>query len=410
MTAGALTRAPLSALSISRGAFIGLGATIPISTALDTVLTLIILAGWLVAARFRETVNAARANPVAVVACVWVLAHLLGATYSIGGPRDVMDAIRDAAVFLLIPIGAVVLKDPRDVRLAHAAFMAVIAVTVILSTLRWIGVIPPDVPFLKDTNLSATVVFKSHLIQNNLVAFGAFVFAVYARRARSPRVRLVLGGAAAWAAINVLVMGDGRTGQVVLLVLIVYYGAWIFGRRGIFAAGVAAIAAGAIAYAIPGSSLQKRSDIALSEAAQWDSRGHHTGGSVGERLDFYYRTLHIISDNPLLGVGTGGFATADRQQTAGTGLPPTTNPHNQYLLQAAELGVVGPLLVIALFWVHWRAAARLPEPGDTGLARGLVLAFAVGSLANSMLRDHVEALLFVWMSALLFARLRTGDT
>ena len=110
----------------------------------------------------------------------------------------------------------------------------------------------------------------------------------------------------------------------------------------------------------------------------------------------------MLQTNPFIGVGTGGFAAADRAAAARSGMPSTEHPHSEYLLQAVELGVAGLILLAVMFGVLWREAGRLAEPAHTALARGLVLMYALGSLGTLMLNDHVEALLFVWMTALLF--------
>jgi O-antigen ligase len=68
-----------------------------------------------------------------------------------------------------------------------------------------------------------------------------------------------------------------------------------------------------------------------------------------------------VREHPWLGGGTRGFVTAYRDKVRGTGLPEANNPHNQYLLTAAQLGLVGLAALLAMFFVMWRQAARL-EP------------------------------------------------
>jgi O-antigen ligase len=402
MPAGALSRAPVSADSVARGAFIALGAAIPVSTALDSILLGIILLVWLLAGKFRETAAAVRRNPVAMLACVWFLVHVLAAVYSAGTPAEIVRALLKATLFLLIPMALVLFTDTRAVRAALYAFMAAIAVTVALSYVRWAGLLPQDVPLLKDTGSSASVVFKYHLTQNLLVAFGAFLFAVHARAAPTRNARLFFAVAAVLSAVNVLVIGDGRTGQIVVMVLAVYYGGWWAGKKGIGLALIAIAAVGVAAYAVPGSSLQKRAALALSDAAEWRPgvQGHPSG--VRERLEFYTRSLGIFAERPLLGVGSGGFAAADREAAARHGMPQTDQPHNEYLLQGVELGIGGPLLLLVFFFVQWREARRLPDPVWIPIARALVLMYAFGSFGTSMLNDHAETVLFVWMTAILF--------
>ena len=92
----------------------------------------------------------------------------------------------------------------------------------------------------------------------------------------------------------------------------------------------------------------------------------------------------------------------------GTTLEATVNPHNEYLLIAAQTGMIGLAALLYLFYTQWRLAARL-EPFYRDLARGLVITFAIGCLFNSLLLDHTEGLLFAWMTGLCFATLRPSE-
>jgi O-antigen ligase len=395
---------------MARVSYIALGFSIPIAVAMDGLLAALILIGWLLAARFRETAEAVRNNPVALMACLWLVAHALGAIYSIGDPAEVQRTVGKAAMFLLIPIGLTVLDSPRDRELALYAFMAAIALTTVISYLRWLGIIPNVAPLLKNARFSHGVVFKYHLTQSLLLAFGAFVFAIYANRVRQRRSRVVLSVLSGLAALNVLIVADGRTGQIVLLFLMLYYGAWRLGWKG-FASGVATGLIAAIAvYAVPSSSVHKRAAAAISEASEWQP-GVASGkvSAVGERLEFFRRSTHIVAAHPIIGVGSGGFIAAYADEVRGTELEPTHNPHNEYLLRAVELGVPGLLLLVALFWVVWRSAYHLPDKGHTAIARGLVITFAVASLATSTLNDHTESLLFIWTTGVLFSALRSAS-
>jgi len=102
-------------------------------------------------------------------------------------------------------------------------------------------------------------------------------------------------------------------------------------------------------------------------------------------------------------VGTGGFAAAYAERVRATGARSTVNPHNDYLLIAAQVGLPGLALLIVLYIVTWRSASRLSSSVHRDLARGLVIAFAAGGLFNSLLLDHTEGLLFAWLTAVLYA-------
>ena len=127
--------------------------------------------------------------------------------------------------------------------------------------------------------------------------------------------------------------------------------------------------------------------------------------SVGLRLEFYRTSLNLIAEHPFIGTGTGSFAKVYADKVAGTRLTHATNPHNEYLNIAIQLGLVGELALLGLFFCVWRFADRLPTARERDLARGLVITFATGCLFNSLLMDHVEGLWFAWATGLLYAGL-----
>ncbi len=78
-----------------RASLIALGFSIPISAAADGILTAVIVLSWLVAGRFRETAaDRSRTNPVALVACLWFVVHVLGALVQHRGGDDVLRVLR----------------------------------------------------------------------------------------------------------------------------------------------------------------------------------------------------------------------------------------------------------------------------------------------------------------------------
>ncbi|HJQ62933.1 MAG TPA: O-antigen ligase family protein, partial [Burkholderiales bacterium] len=116
-------------------------------------------------------------------------------------------------------------------------------------------------------------------------------------------------------------------------------------------------------------------------------------------------TLSVIADQPLIGVGTGGFAQAYAEKVKGTGKVATQNPHNEFLLMWAQLGIAGLIALIWLFWRQWQLAARLPTRMETDLARALVVTMVIGCMLNSLLLDHTEGLSYAWLTGVLYGGL-----
>ena len=380
-----------------RYAAIALGASIPISVALDNVLFFVVLAAWLGGGRLREKIAALRANPAALAALAFLALLLAGLTWSPpGSAREGWYFISKYKDLILLPVLAGLVAGERDKRLALSAFLAAMALTLVLSYAMWLGAIP----LFPNRTQDNPSVFKLQITHGVLMAFAAFLAAERALRATEALGRSLYGAGALLAAFNVLFMVQGRTGYLVLAVLAVYLGFAHWRWRGALAA-VAAVAATLGAAQLADVPMSGRVTQIESELQEWDA-GRAGETSTGLRMNYYKTTASIVRDHPILGVGTGGFVSAYREKVRGTELPESNNPHNQYLLTAAQLGALGVLALLAMFLVMWWQAGRLEA--DTKLAvRGLVLTIAVGCLLNSFLIDHVEGLLFAWMAGLLLA-------
>jgi len=265
----------------------------------------------------------------------------------------------------------------------------------------------PQTRFFKGSPFDP-VVFKLKVTHGVLMAFGAFLFALKAREAADLRWRMVWALGATLAAFNVLFMVQGRTGQLVLMALLLYFLISALKWRGLLAAAAASLAIGGTVYLIPSSSLHQRTLTTINEIQDWRAGKPPTPANM--RLESWSNSLKIVREHPLVGVGTGGFAAAYAKQVEGTSMMPLRQPENQYLLTTVQLGIVGLAALLALFAIQWRFASRFATRTDTDLARGLVITMAVGCMFNSFLFDHTEALFYAWLSGLLFAGLQSRET
>jgi len=386
-----------------------LGFSIPVSVVLDNVLLGLILIFWIAGGQYRDKLAAVRGNPVALLTLALYFLHLLGAFYSIGAAREVLEALAKALRLLLIPALIFLLREPVWRERGIAAFLASMLVTLVLSCLLWLGVLSGS-GWLKGVPLDP-VAFKAHITHNVFMAFAAFLLAQAALAAATRRSRIVLAALCAVMVANVLLMVPGRTGIIVLLVLFVYFLCRLLRLKGLALACVALGALAVVVLASPESMLHKRMTLADAEYQQWRAGVPPAPtSSVGLRLELLRNTLEIIGSNPVFGVGTGGFGQAYADRVGGAGAGGTHNPHNEILMMIAQFGVAGAVLLGGLFVTQWRLAARLPGRFETGAARALVLTIAVASTLSSTLMDHGEGFFFAYMSGLLFAGYPGGGT
>lgn len=380
----------------ARACAVGLGLAIPISVAADNLLLAAIFALWLASADYREKLAAIGGNRVALAALALFALLAAGLAW---GERDAGLAMLGKYLDLaFVPIFIILFRAEDTRRRAWLALAAALALTLVLSYLIWCGILASG-GILRDEP-GIPQVFKHYLAQNVLMAFGAFLFAQFALRAPSLRGRMLWAALAALAVFNVTVMMQGRTGQLILAALALHFAYSVWRWRGAWLT-----VAGATLFIVVlalGTGSVSRMSRTLDEWRDWQP-GQATRTATGLRLEFYQHSLAIVRDHPVTGVGTGGFAKAYASRVAGTELTPTSNPHNEYLSIAIQLGVLGLAALLYLFYCEWRAAATLAAAHERQLARALVITFVIGCLFNSLLMDHTEGLMFAWASGLLFA-------
>ena len=387
---------------LARGSAVALGLSIPFSVAADGVLLALVLVCWLLADRYRERWAMLRRNPVALMALGFVALLAVGLLYGERPRSDALLYFGKYADLAVLGVFVTLFGDPAWRRRAILALAGALALLVVISYLIKLGVLPLT-PWARRVPVPYPIVVMDTLTHGILVAFAAFLFAVLGLQAPRGRVRVLWFALAALAAGNALFIVPGRTGYVVLAALALYFGyVWrrLAGLALVALAGVVVVGVGYTA----SSTLQGRVAETEREAREWQP-GVAARTSVGYRLEFYDNTLKLIRERPLLGAGTGGFPSAYKQQVAGTQMAPAGHPHNEYLHLVSQLGIPGLVALIALFWIPWRLAPRLPLAHEGVLARGIVLTIAVGCVFNSLLLDHTEGLFFAWGLGVLFGGL-----
>ena len=120
--------------------------------------------------------------------------------------------------------------------------------------------------------------------------------------------------------------------------------------------------------------------------------------SVGLRLEFWQKSLRFISEAPVIGYGTGSMrglferaATGYTDQPAGQVI---ANPHNQTLNIAVQWGMVGVILLYAMWLVH-----LLLFRGE-GLVAWIGLLVVVQNIFTSLFNSHLFDFHEGWMYVL----------
>lgn len=219
-----------------------------------------------------------------------------------------------------------------------------------------------------------------------------FLAAELVRNGRYGRAALVLLLCVGFLAAIVFV-ATGRTSLVVAVALLPLLCFKLFNRRtAIWVLGSAGAMCVALWFIAP--NLHQRTTALIEEARSYQASGALT--SSGERLEFWKKSLGAIARAPMFGHGTGSIAEQMRIETQGQTGPYATvtlNPHQQTLAVAVQLGIVGAMVLWAM-WLSNLAVFRGPTLAAwVGVV--VVVQTIVGSLFNSHLFDFTQGWFYV---------------
>jgi O-antigen ligase len=246
-------------------------------------------------------------------------------------------------------------------------------------------------------------VFKDHIAAGIMMALLFYLALNFAKQARARAAKMALYVVALLAIVNVLLMMQGRTGQIIaILFILIYVVTYFTSLRGVkpwvrWGSGVVLVAiAGGLVYAAlhsHGSRLAETND----EISAYETSNKNT--SMGVRIVFYRRSLELLAERPIIGHGVGTVQDefdAYARNNTGAAAATAGNPHNEFLLMGIQLGAVGIALFVFLLVQIGRTAIELSEPART-IVFAYLFAFTIGCFANSLLLNFTEGNLFIFL-------------
>ena len=138
----------------------------------------------------------------------------------------------------------------------------------------------------------------------------------------------------------------------------------------------------------------------------WIIHLRYIPNSFGERIIFNLNSWKVFKENPIFGVGTGDFPNEymriNEQYTPN--LKTAVNPHNMYMLISVQLGLLGLISMILIFYFQIKASFHEKNKLYRDLGLALPLSFLVIMLSDSYILGHFTTLLFVFFSSFLYQK------
>jgi O-antigen ligase len=224
-----------------------------------------------------------------------------------------------------------------------------------------------------------------------ICGFGALGYAALVREKGGRPWQFALFAIGALFLINFAFVTSSRIALVIAPLLLMLLGWRLFRWQGaLLAVLLAATVGSAMWFASP--VLRDRITRSVVEMQKYRA---DEAASIGEHIAFLKGSLPIIASAPIIGHGTGSIAEEFRRITAGkTGVAatPTVNPHNQTFAVAIQLGLVGAVVL----WAMWMAHIALFSGPSAVAWLGLVL------VAENILSSTVHSHLFDFNSGWLY--------
>jgi O-antigen ligase len=192
---------------------------------------------------------------------------------------------------------------------------------------------------------------------------------------------------------NILYVATGRTALVIILVLLALLALRTLSAKGVVLLAVAALAVGSLGW-MSSPNLRDRTTQLWTDYEKYEARDERN--SSGERVEFYKKSIAFIREAPLFGHGTGTIPSLFAKAVVGengAAASPSSNPHNQTFAVAIQLGLLGALVL----WAMWIAHLLLFRAAGLAEWIGLVVVVQniVGSLFNSHLFDFGQGWVYV---------------
>jgi len=335
-------------------------------------------------------------RPISALPIVFFLLALVGTLWSDAAWGARVYAVGPTAKLLVLPF--LFYHFERSQR-GQWVFVAFLVSCTLLMVMSWIVAFKPGLALkVIDDGVSRGIFVKNYIDQSQEFTLCAVALAyptVMSLRAKRIWPALLLAALGLSFVVNMAFVIVSRTALVTMPIMAAVFGLLHLRLRTnlmILAAAIVVAAAAWLASAQLETTLTRFS----TEYREYKDTGRAT--SIGERLEYWRKSLQFFVDAPFAGHGTGSTrGLFEKAATGPNGLAASAvvgNPHNQTLNVAVQWGVVG----IAVLYAMWTLHLLLFRGED--LANWIGLLVVVQNIFTSLFNSHIFDFHEGWMYVL----------
>lgn len=334
-------------------------------------------------------------RPICAAPIALVLLALVGTLWSDASWGARFYAVNPTVKLLVLPV--LLYHFERSSR-GHLVFIAFLVSCALLSVMSWLVFFHPALSLKPDEPISQGIFVKNYIDQSQEFTLCAVALAFpIVRLLQEKRVWLaaLLAVIALSFFINMAFVVISRTALVTVPIMLAVFGLLHLKWRSILIV-FAALAALAVVTWHTSSKLHATIETFSTQYQLYKEKGIPT--SIGLRLEFWRKSLAFFVEAPVFGHGTG--STRGLFEQAATGDPYQAssevigNPHNQTLNVAVQWGVIGVVILYAMWALH-----LFLFRGDE-LANWIGLLVVVQNIFTSLFNSHIFDFHEGWMYVL----------
>jgi len=263
----------------------------------------------------------------------------------------------------------------------------------LLMVLSWIVLFAPGLKIAATASNGVPV--KNYIDQSQEFTLCAFALALPALLCWQRRQMAAFAGCVALIAAfiaNMMFVASARTALLCMLVLLALFASLHLRLRAMLMLLAATALAGALIWTTSPYLHKRITDI----ATEYNASDLSAPASTAQRLNYWRKSIRFIAAAPLLGHGTGSIRHLFEQDATGeSGLRAevVNNPHNQALNVVLQWGIVGGIILYAMWFSHLMLFASGRQEAWIGVI--VVVQNVVSSLFNSHLFDFHEGWMYV---------------
>jgi hypothetical protein len=277
-------------------------------------------------------------------------------------------------------------------------FVAFLASCTLLALMSWIVVFVPGLTLKAKDVASRGIFVKNYIDQSQEFALCAVALAYpIATLVREKKIALALLLCAVSVSFlaNMAFVIVSRTALVTIPIMLAVFAVLHLRWRTTFLILCAGAAAGVVAWA---ASPQLEGTVSTFTREYQQYMDHGASTSIGERLEYYRKSLKFFAEAPMIGHGTGSTRGLFERAVEGpAGLAASevvSNPHNQTLNVAVQWGAIGIVALYTMWIVH-----LLLFRGES-LASWIGLLVVVQNVFTSLFNSHIFDFHEGWMYVL----------